>query len=59
MTPNGVTASDISTVINDVPRIAGHMPPSVLALRGSAVKNSHQRAEYRPILPPRPSWFAG
>jgi len=40
MTPNGVTIIDIIITIITVPKIAGKIPPSVLASRGSSVKNS-------------------
>ncbi|MNZ40128.1 hypothetical protein D3C78_576340 [compost metagenome] len=44
-TPNGVTITAMIRVIITVPKIAGKMPPSVLASRGSSLTNSHSLAK--------------
>jgi hypothetical protein len=40
----GTTAIDISTTISTLPKMAGKMPPSVFASRGSVVTNSKRRS---------------
>ena len=42
-TPNGTTAKVMINVIVTVPQMAGKTPPSLLASRGSATRNSHHR----------------
>ncbi|MNI65245.1 hypothetical protein D3C73_1207390 [compost metagenome] len=39
-TPNGVTIIAMINVIITVPKIAGKIPPSVFASRGSSLRNS-------------------
>ncbi len=48
MTPKGATARAMSTVMTNVPKMAGMTPPSVFASRGSAVRNSPQRDRKTP-----------
>lgn len=54
-TPNGTTANDMTSVMTTVPKIAGNTPPSLLLLRGSAVRNSRQRSRYQPARLKTPS----
>ena len=48
-TPAGTAAIVMRSVRKTVPTMAGKMPPSVIPLRGSAEKNSHDRTP----MPPR------
>ncbi|MNG10249.1 hypothetical protein D3C81_1282290 [compost metagenome] len=56
-TPNGVTITAMIRVIITVPKIAGKIPPSVLASRGSSLRNSQTLAKYTPILVKKPMPF--
>jgi hypothetical protein len=48
MTPKGMTAMLMSRVMAKVPKIAGKMPPSVLALRGSSVRKTQMFLRNKP-----------
>jgi hypothetical protein len=43
ITPKGATMTTMISVIATVPKMAGSTPPSVLASRGSELRNSPQR----------------
>jgi len=47
------------SVMSTVPTIAGNTPPSALAARGSAVRNSFQRLRYTFALSPSDRALAG
>ena len=48
MTPSGVTITLMRMVMTKVPKMAGKMPPSVFASRGSSLKNSQRRLKKMP-----------
>ena len=53
----GTTRIVMSRVMSTVPKIAGQMPPSVFASRGSSVTNRQNRPTKRPTRPRSPSRF--
>jgi hypothetical protein len=48
ITPKGITATLISSVITNVPKMAGKIPPSVLASRGSSLRKAPDVTEEQP-----------